>query len=66
MSETKITTKPCKACGNDIAFLQTFDGRWIATELTSIELGDHQFEKGRHQPHYAVCEKPDKFVGLIG
>jgi hypothetical protein len=51
----------CKGCGVQIVFLKTATGKTMPVDADSVEVGDEQFEHGRHVSHFSTCKQADTF-----
>lgn len=52
--ETRIPNT-CRTCGKEIVFLKTVNGKNIPVDAETVEVGDTDFEPGRHVTHFRTC-----------
>lgn len=50
-----MRTQKCRSCGAEIIWLKTDKGKSMPIDAHSVELGDEQFEHGRHTSHFSSC-----------
>lgn len=51
----------CKACGKEIVFLRTDQGKAIPVDKETVDAADEYFDRDRHVTHFRTCPKAGDF-----
>jgi len=56
-----MSATTCKGCGEQIVWFITDAGKKMPVDASSVEVGDVQYDRGRHVSHFSTCPKSNEF-----